>query len=811
MTYQYLHSAAVDLFADIDTANDLLPPSAAQLLEQKKEANQWWQLTTAPGEGKFWLQSGTPHLVLTVSGSSVQAVTKETDDSQYWKQEAVAGTSEFWLIHIDSGLALGVTGTAQSGSPLQALAKANDARQQWSWTPASIATTPSPLGGNSQYILTSETPIQDLVVEVVITEDIVVSPTSSVTPSTPAPLPIGFQINGFSPAFNQVNGDATVQWLQFGAKMWPATNTFVSFAELWPASGPNTINLSAPHPVSLPGNLTIPAGWRIHWTFHHETNGTIRGYDCVVTDSHGAQVDPDMGLDLLDNQPLASGQGNITLADLSQLINVQVVLVGFWSSAQATVVSGAGTITVSAREPLTPTTPPPVFALGQTSAQRNEDGSESFGPIETAENTNSLYSLLPAAGGTSIVQHFAVASVPAPVLSWTRVSNTQGANGGPNFGNTQGDPTGIGDFTEAGTSQVLFFSPGDGNWWLSKYANQHFDWDNAGNTEGANGGPNFGNTQGDPTWTGDFTGSGKSEVLFYSPGDGNWWLANVPATTLDWRTVGNTEGANGGPNFGNTQGDPTWIGRFSGGTKDEVLFYSPGDGNWWLSGYVGAEFAWTQAGNTQGADGGPNFGNTQGDPTWIGDFTGSGKSEVLFFSPGDGNWWLGQYNGSTFGWSNVGNTEGANGGPNFGNTQGDPTWIGRFSGGTKDEVLFYSPGDGHWWHARYAGTQLGWTKAPVANTPAGTIQIGDFTGSGADEVLYYAPGDGDWFVGSYGGGNLNWQWVGNSQGALGGPSFGDTSGDPTWIGTFTGGTKSEVLFYSPGDGNWWLGRIGSVS
>jgi len=27
-----------------------------------------------------------------------------------------------------------------------------------------------------------------------------------------------------------------------------------------------------------------------------------------------------------------------------------------------------------------------------------------------------------------------------------------------------------------------------------------------------------------PFWTGDFNGDGKSEILFYYPGDRNWWL-----------------------------------------------------------------------------------------------------------------------------------------------------------------------------------------------------------------------------------------------------------------------------------------------
>ncbi|SEG73002.1 Matrixin [Nonomuraea solani] len=37
-----------------------------------------------------------------------------------------------------------------------------------------------------------------------------------------------------------------------------------------------------------------------------------------------------------------------------------------------------------------------------------------------------------------------------------------------------------------------------------------------------------------------------------------------------------------------------------------------------------------------------------GRPLWTGDFSGQGKTEVLFYYPGDGNWWLGTLNGTEF-------------------------------------------------------------------------------------------------------------------------------------------------------------------
>ncbi len=174
-----------------------------------------------------------------------------------------------------------------------------------------------------------------------------------------------------------------------------------------------------------------------------------------------------------------------------------------------------------------------------------------------------------------------------------------------------------------------------------------------------------------------------------SPGDQNWWLGRFNGTSLGWTLAGNTKG------FGNTQYDPTWIGSFTGGAKVDVLFYSPGDQNWWLGTFNGTSLGWTLAGNTKG------FGNTASDPTWIGDFTGSG--DVLFYSPGDQNWWLGRFNGTSLGWTLAGNTTG------FGNTQSDPTWIGDFTGSGDSEALFYSPGDSNWWLGRFTGTQLSWT------------------------------------------------------------------------------------------------------
>lgn len=150
-----------------------------------------------------------------------------------------------------------------------------------------------------------------------------------------------------------------------------------------------------------------------------------------------------------------------------------------------------------------------------------------------------------------------------------------------------------------------------------------------------------------PFFTGDFNGDGKKEILFYYPGDGNWWLGTFVGNTINWALVGNTSG------FGNlSDGRPIWIGDFAGTGKTDVLFYYPGDRNWWLGQFNNAnQLTWNLAGNTRG------FGQVwDGRPFWTGDFNGAGKAVVLFYYPGDGNWWLGSFSGNLLQWNLASNT-----------------------------------------------------------------------------------------------------------------------------------------------------------
>jgi hypothetical protein len=205
-------------------------------------------------------------------------------------------------------------------------------------------------------------------------------------------------------------------------------------------------------------------------------------------------------------------------------------------------------------------------------------------------------------------------------------------------------------------------------------------WKLAGNTAG------FGQVaDGRPFWVGNFDGQAGTEILFYYPGDKNWWLGRFNSSgTLTWNLAGNTAG------FGQVaDGRPFWVGNFDGQGRTDILFYYPGDKNWWLGRFNSSgTLTWNLAGNTAG------FGQVaDGRPFWVGNFDGQGRTDILFYYPGDMNWWLGSFdNNGVQSWKLIDNTAG------FGQVaDGRPFWVGTFYGRAGDDILFYYPGDKNWW------------------------------------------------------------------------------------------------------------------
>ncbi len=134
-----------------------------------------------------------------------------------------------------------------------------------------------------------------------------------------------------------------------------------------------------------------------------------------------------------------------------------------------------------------------------------------------------------------------------------------------------------------------------------------------GNTAGFGHGINDGR----PFWVGDFTGDGATDVLFYYPGDDNWWLGTVPTASSQWALVGNTAGFGHGIN----DGRPFWIGDFTGDGRPTSCSTTPATTTGGSARSINGQLQWALVGNTAG------FGHAinDGRPFWIGDFTGDGS------------------------------------------------------------------------------------------------------------------------------------------------------------------------------------------
>jgi hypothetical protein len=149
-------------------------------------------------------------------------------------------------------------------------------------------------------------------------------------------------------------------------------------------------------------------------------------------------------------------------------------------------------------------------------------------------------------------------------------------------------------------------------------------------------------------WEGAFEGAGKPEVLFWVA-DGNLWLGTFTGDKIALETVANTAG------FGDLAdgAHPAWVGDFTGSGKTELLINYVGDGNWWLGTFTGNQLTFANVANTKG------FGNIAdgAHPAWVGDFTGSGKTELLINYVGDGNWWLGTCTGNQLTFALAGTTD----------------------------------------------------------------------------------------------------------------------------------------------------------
>jgi hypothetical protein len=309
-----------------------------------------------------------------------------------------------------------------------------------------------------------------------------------------------------------------------------------------------------------------------------------------------------------------------------------------------------------------------------------------------------------------------------------------------------------GDFTGDGRSDLLFYYAGDGNWWLGRSTGSGFEFGVASNTRG------FGDLLGPShrLLRGDFDGDGRADVGFYYAGNGDIWLGGWSGSSLTWRRAANVAG------FGSLLGDQheLHVADFTGDARSDVAFYYAGNGDVWLGRSEGTTLSFARAANVAG------FGNLLADDRarFVADFDGDGASDLLFYYAGNGDIWLGRFTGETLSFGRFGNASG------FGNLldASRALFTGDFDGNGRTDLGFHYAGNGDTWLGLSSGGELAFRRASTTTGQGNLLDtgrlltVGDFTGDGKDDLAAYAGHNGAWRLARSTGSALDWRDAGSS-------------------------------------------------
>jgi plastocyanin len=279
----------------------------------------------------------------------------------------------------------------------------------------------------------------------------------------------------------------------------------------------------------------------------------------------------------------------------------------------------------------------------------------------------------------------------------------------------------------------------------------------------------------------DFTGDGRSDILYQNPGSGDIGYSALPSGQAEGGWVGY-----GAPTTGYSVAG---VGDFDGNGTADVLYRDNATGD---SGYLanpvgGGQGNWVDLGDSSTAY------SIVGD----GDFTGNGTADLLFQNSSSGD--MGVY------------LLGA-GGANTWQDLGSPSLlysvvgVGDLTGSGKADILFEDTATGGigFYEPGLGGAQATWVGLGTASTAYSVVGIGDFNGNGGSDILFRdnATGDSGYLAMGQGGASGTWVDLGLSS----------TSYSVVAVGDFTGNGVSDILFRNnaTGDTGYYSPPVGGA-
>jgi hypothetical protein len=288
------------------------------------------------------------------------------------------------------------------------------------------------------------------------------------------------------------------------------------------------------------------------------------------------------------------------------------------------------------------------------------------------------------------------------------------------------------EFNNNNTSDILFRNASTGDTWFEAMSNGAPSTPNAWQQVGGS------DTKYAVVGTGDFHGTGTSDILFRNNSTGDTWFEAISnGAFAGWNRIGGS----------NTSYGAAGIGDFYGTGTSDILFRDASTGDTWLETISNGAFAgWNPVGGS----------DTNYSVVGVGDFYGTGNDDILFRNNSTGDTWIEQMsNGAFAGWHQIGGSD----------THYSVVGVGDFFGTIgNDEIVFRNNSTGDTWiEAILNGAFVGWEQIGGSNTNYSVVGIGDYFGSNTSDILFRNNSAGDtWFEAITNGQFPGWHQVGGS-------------------------------------------------
>jgi ELWxxDGT repeat protein len=267
----------------------------------------------------------------------------------------------------------------------------------------------------------------------------------------------------------------------------------------------------------------------------------------------------------------------------------------------------------------------------------------------------------------------------------------------------------------------------------------------------------------------DFNATNTSDVLFRNTTSGDTWFEAISNGAP--RTPSPWQEIGGSDTHYAVLG----VGDFYGTGASDILFRNSSTGDTWFEAISNGAFAgWHQIGGS----------DTHYSVAGVGDFSGYGTSDILFRNNSTGDTWFEAISDGA-GWNHIGGSD----------THYFVVGVGDFFESGVDDILFRNNSTGDTWVEQITnGALAGWDQIGGSDTHYSVAGVGDFYGNGTDDILFRNNSTGDtWFEAITNGVFAGWTQIGGS----------DTTYSVVGVGDYFGNNTSDILFRNSAGDTWF--------